>query len=48
MSKGWRPPKGISVLYKGKGHRKKAKSEDDPESKDEKEKKDGKKDAPSV
>jgi hypothetical protein len=25
MSKSWTPPKGISVIYKGKGYRKKTK-----------------------
>jgi hypothetical protein len=39
MAKGWTPPKGISVIYKGKGHRKKPKSEEH-HSKDEKETKD--------
>ncbi len=29
MAKGWTPPKGISVIYKGKGFRKKAQSEEE-------------------
>lgn len=40
MSKSWTPPKGISVVYKAKGHRKKAKKEDHErsETKDKKDK----------
>ncbi len=39
MSKGWTPPKGISVIYKAKGHRKKA-QRDEHETNKEKAKKD--------
>ena len=39
MSKSWTPPKGISVVYKGKGHRKKTKK-DESETSEEKDKKD--------
>lgn len=28
----WRPPKGISIIYKGKGFRKRAKREQDQKS----------------
>ncbi len=41
MAKGWTPPKGISVIYKGKGFRKRASADeerDDEKKRDEEEK----------